>query len=65
MSELFTTKICPVCGREQCRSDFGDYVYRNGNKYYCSWKCFRKAQKEKKCEQKRTKNVPIDYGDKE
>lgn len=39
---ILPERICPECGKKIVRVSFNDYVYRRGNKIYCSWTCYRK-----------------------
>ena len=48
---LITEKVCPICGRRFIVHDLQNYVhkllwYKKGYRYYCSWTCYRKAEKE-------------------
>lgn len=31
------TKTCPTCGKKFCRLNWADYVYKDGQKYYCCY----------------------------
>lgn len=35
------TASCPQCGKNFFVASPGDWVYRDGSIYYCSWKCIR------------------------
>ena len=39
---------CKTCGKEVYISP--DWVYKKDNHYYCSWKCYRQANTERKKE---------------
>ena len=43
-------RICPVCGKEFWSS--AEWIYKHGNgttlKWFCSWKCARQDEKERK-----------------
>ena len=41
-------RYCPICGKEFYITAWDSWVYRIDHKYYCSWTCYRKAQKTKK-----------------
>lgn len=36
---------CPICKEKKFVVDPSEYVYKIDHKYYCSWTCYRKAQK--------------------
>ena len=38
-------RICPLC-RKEFFTTTSAWVYKLNHDYYCSYKCFRKAQKE-------------------
>lgn len=51
-------EVCPICGKKYMIGDKKEWCYRlglNSNtryalKYFCSWKCMRKAEQEKEKE---------------
>lgn len=45
---------CPICGEKKFVLDPSEYVYKIGCKYYCSWTCYRKAQKEMESKKKKS-----------
>ena len=38
-------KTCKCCGRAFYVSHPGDYVFKKGNRWYCTYTCWRKAVK--------------------
>lgn len=46
-------KTCPVCGKDFIMSHADLWTYKIDSRYYCSWTCYRKAQKMKKAAKKR------------
>lgn len=45
LNGLFREKRCANCGKRFVRIDFEDYAYVLNNKYYCSYTCFRAAER--------------------
>lgn len=37
------SKVCRLCGKHFIAMYPELYVYKKGNKFYCSWTCYRKA----------------------
>lgn len=52
-------KVCPICGEKKFVFDASEYVYKIGYKYYCSWTCYRKAQREMEEKHKKRKSNHI------
>lgn len=50
LGDMFTMRICPVCGKDFIIMDAGAYAYQKqvGKKHlnYCSWGCMRKHMRE-------------------
>jgi hypothetical protein len=50
MCKALTVHVCKTCGKEICRVNWIDYVYKNNYKhnkrYYCSYNCMRRAELE-------------------
>lgn len=46
---------CPICKTKKFVIDPDEYVYKIGTNYYCSWTCYRKAQKEMESNNKKRK----------
>ena len=50
LNSIFREYKCPICGRKFIICSAIDYVYKlrakNVYKYFCSWTCYRKYQKE-------------------
>ena len=48
-AKMYTTHymehICPICGRNKLIADHRQHVYKIHNDYFCSYTCYRKAQK--------------------
>ena len=39
--------VCRECHRIFYADDLGEYVYKRGAKYFCSWKCLRRYDKKR------------------
>lgn len=54
-------KKCALCGEKFFVPDYGLYVYRRGEKFFCSWTCLRKFDaKQKTREEKQSERyVPV------
>jgi hypothetical protein len=45
VSSILSEKTCPMCGKRMVRVYWGDYAYKFGSKYFCSYGCMRKYEK--------------------
>lgn len=45
---LSLSRRCSHCGKTFYYLYLGNWRYRLGNDYYCSWKCFREEEKVRK-----------------
>lgn len=48
-------KNCEYCGKLFFNLDYTHYVYKRDGKYYCSYTCWTKSEKEEKPKPKRNK----------
>jgi hypothetical protein len=44
-ASILSEKTCSVCGKKMVRVYWGDYAYKFGSKYFCSYGCMRKYEK--------------------
>lgn len=42
---VLSEKTCQMCGKKVVRVYWGDYTYKIGTKYFCSYGCMRKYEK--------------------
>ena len=59
---LITERVCPICGKQFIIHDLQDYTYKmtlnkKDIQYYCSWTCYRKAEKERESKGLRWRRV--------
>lgn len=50
--------VCNKCGKEFPVLYLNQYVYKRGAKYFCSWSCMRKFDKEKEKMNKKVDTAP-------
>lgn len=45
LKRIFSSRTCLVCGKKFTRISFSDYAYKLDGKYFCSYSCMRKYEK--------------------